>query len=127
AALFPVWAYTEPDTPEMLATMRVLERDYATGHLYRRHLRNFDSHKEGAFLAGTFWVAQYWVMRQDYLRSQAIIDAALAFANDLGLFAEEADPSTGQMLGNFPQTFVHAAFIGAVIDLKNAAPLAETR
>ncbi|MBD0270044.1 MAG: glycoside hydrolase family 15 protein, partial [Cyanobacteria bacterium Co-bin8] len=125
AALFPVWAYTEPDTPEMLATMRVLERDYATDHLYRRHLRNFDSHQEGAFLAGTFWVAQYWVMRQDYLRSQAIIDAALKFANDLGLFAEEADPKTGQMLGNFPQTFVHAAFIGAVIDLKNAESFAE--
>ncbi|MBD2256785.1 glycoside hydrolase family 15 protein [Pseudanabaena sp. FACHB-2040] len=125
AALFPVWAYTEPDSPEMLATMRVLERDYATDHLYRRHLRNFDSQQEGAFLAGTFWVAQYWIMRQDYLRSQAIIDAALKFANDLGLFAEEADPKTGQMLGNFPQTFVHAAFIGAVIDLKNAESFAE--
>jgi GH15 family glucan-1,4-alpha-glucosidase len=26
----------------------------------------------------------------------------------------------GQMLGNFPQTFVHAAFIRAVINYKNA-------
>jgi alpha,alpha-trehalase len=120
AALFPVWAYTAPDTPEMLATMKVLERDYADGYLYRRHLENFDSKQEGAFLAGTFWVAQYWIMRQDYSRTRAIIDAALEYANDLGLFSEEADPQTGEMLGNFPQTFVHAAFIGAVIDLKNA-------
>jgi len=120
AALFPVWAYTEPDTPEMLATMKVLERDYATGYLYRRHLQNFDSQKEGAFLAGTLWVAQYWVMRREFQRVRAIIDAALGYANDLGLFAEEADPKTGKMLGNFPQTFVHAAFIGTVIDLKTA-------
>jgi len=120
AALFPVWAYTDPDTPEMLATMKVLERDYATGYLYRRHLQDFDSQKEGAFLAGTFWVAQYWIMRQELQRAQAIIDAALEFANDLGLFAEEADPKTGEMLGNFPQTFVHASFIGTVIDLKTA-------
>ena len=120
AALFPVWAYTAPDTPEMLATMKVLERDLATGYLYRRHLERFDSQKEGAFLAGTFWVAQYWVMRRDFQRVRAILDAALEYANDLGLFAEEADPNTGQMLGNFPQTFVHAAFIGTVIDLKTA-------
>jgi len=120
AVLFPVWDYTAPDTPEMLTTIKVLERDYGTGHLYRRHLRSFDSQKEGAFLAGTFWVAQYWVMRQDFARAKAIIDTGLEFANDLGLFAEEADPTTREMLGNFPQTFVHAAFMGAVLDLKTA-------
>ncbi|MBE9113007.1 glycoside hydrolase family 15 protein [Nodosilinea sp. LEGE 07298] len=120
AALFPVWAYTAADSPEMVTTMKVLERDYATGHLYRRHLKSFDSQQEGAFLAGTLWVAQYWIMRQELQRARAIIDAALEFANDLGLFAEEADPETGTMLGNFPQTFVHAAFIGAAIDLKAA-------
>jgi len=120
AALFPVWAYTDPDTPEMRATMRALERDYAQGHLYRRHLECADSSKEGAFLAGTFWVAQYWVMRGELERARAILEAGLACANDLGLFAEEADPQTRGMLGNFPQTFVHAAFIGAVVDLKAA-------
>ncbi|MBW4648340.1 MAG: hypothetical protein KME06_06520 [Kastovskya adunca ATA6-11-RM4] len=120
AALFPVWAYTPPDTPEMLATMKALERDRATGYLYRRHLEKFDSLHEGAFLAGSLWVAQYWVMRRDFQRVYAILDAALEYANDLGLFAEEADPKTGQMLGNFPQTFVHAALISTVIDLKTA-------
>ncbi len=120
AALFPVWGYTAPDTPEMLATIQILERNSATGNLYRRHLEEFDSQQEGAFLAGTFWMAQYWVMRQEFDRVYAILDQALEYANDLGLFAEEADPKTGQMLGNFPQTFVHAAFIGAVIDLKIA-------
>ncbi|WP_035984980.1 glycoside hydrolase family 15 protein [Leptolyngbya sp. KIOST-1] len=120
AALFPVWGYTGADTPAMVATMGALERDYATGHLYRRHLKTFDSQREGAFLAGTLWVAQYWIMRRDLQRARAIMDAALTFANDLGLFAEEADPTTGAMLGNFPQTFVHAAFIGAAIDLKAA-------
>jgi GH15 family glucan-1,4-alpha-glucosidase len=57
-------------------------------------------------------------MRGDPKRAQAILDAALAGANDLGLFAEELDPESGEMLGNFPQTFVHAAFIGAVVDLR---------
>lgn len=120
AALFPVWGYIAPDTPEMLATINVLERDYGDRNLYRRHLEEFDSQQEGAFLAGTFWVAQYWVMRRDFQRVDAILSAALAYANDLGLFAEEANVQTGQMLGNFPQSFVHAAFLGVVIDLKAA-------
>lgn len=120
AALFPVWNYTAPDTPEMLATMKALERDYSTDNLYRRNLAQFDSNKEGAFLAGTLWVAQYWIMRRDFEKVTAILNAALKYSNDLGFFAEEADPNTGQMLGNFPQTFVHSALIGAVIDLKAA-------
>lgn len=120
AALFPVWDYIEPDTPEMLATMKALERDYSTNNLYRRHLVEFDSRKEGAFLAGTLWVAQYWIMRRDFQKARTIINAALEYSNDLGFFAEEADPKTGEMLGNFPQTFVHAALLGAVIDLKAA-------
>jgi GH15 family glucan-1,4-alpha-glucosidase len=121
AVLFPVWAYTDPDTPEMLATIAALEKHWSwQGLLYWRRLECTDSRKEGAFLAGTFWVAQYWVMRGDLKRARRIIDAALACANDLGLFAEEADPRTGRMLGNIPQAFVHAALIGAAIDLKAA-------
>lgn len=120
AALFPIWDFTAPDSPAMKATIKALERDHSEGNLYWRHLEQFDSKKEGAFLAGTLWVAQYWIMRRDFRRAQAILEAALRFSNDLGLFSEQADPKTGLMLGNFPQTFVHAALIGAAIDLKKA-------
>ena len=120
AALYPVWGYTDADSPEMLATINQLEREFSTNNLYHRHLELFDSYKEGAFLAGTLWVAQYWVMRRDFEKVQTILNEVLKFSNDLGLFSEEADPQTGRMLGNFPQTFVHAAFIGAVLDLKSA-------
>lgn len=120
AALFPVWGYVAADAPEVKATLRVLERDYSRDNLYWRHLENFDSRKEGAFLAGTIWVAQYWIMRNDLEKTRKILDATLAYANDLGFFAEEADPANGQMLGNIPQAFVHAALIGAVIDYKKA-------
>lgn len=105
----------------MIAVLAALQRDASDdGLLYRRHLECADARQEGAFLAGTFWVAQYWVMRGDLDRAEAILRAGLAYANDLGLFGEEAQPGTVRMLGNFPQSFVHAALIGAVIDLKAA-------
>ena len=71
-------------------------------------------------MAANFWMAQYWIMRNDYNKSKQYIDAALKYRNDLGLFAEEADPTSDAMLGNFPQSFVHASCIGAIIDFNNA-------
>lgn len=120
AILFPIWAYTDADAAEVLKTIEVLERDYCCNNLFRRHLVDFDSGREGAFLAGTFWVAQYWVMRRNWDKFESIMTAALAFMNDVGLMPEEGDPETGEFLGNIPQTFVHASLVGAVIDYKKA-------
>lgn len=120
AILFPIWAYTDADAPEVLKTIEVLERDHCQNNLFRRHLVDADACEEGVFLAGTFWVAQYWVMRKDWQKFKEILHAALAFMNDVGLMPEEGNPETGEHLGNTPQTFVHASLIGAVIDYKNA-------
>lgn len=118
AVLFPLWDFVPADTPEMQKTIKHIETNYCKENLYWRHLEDFDSKKEGAFLAATFWMAQYYVMLEDLERAKDIIDAALEYSTDLGYFSEEVDPETGQLLGNFPQTFVHASFIGAVIDYK---------
>jgi GH15 family glucan-1,4-alpha-glucosidase len=107
------------ETPEMKATVKVLERDYKKGKLYRRHLFRFDSKKEGAFLAGSLWMAQYYIYIKEFDKAREIIDEALKYTTDLGFFSEEADVESQRMIGNIPQTFVHASFIGVVIDLKN--------
>jgi GH15 family glucan-1,4-alpha-glucosidase len=120
AVLFPLWGYTEADSEKMLKTVKRLEQKYCRNHLYHRHLVEFNSGKEGAFLAGTLWVAQYWVMRREWDKVQTILKAALRFMNDVGIMPEEGDPVTGEWLGNLPQTFVHASLIGAIIDYKEA-------
>lgn len=120
AILFPIWGYTQADAPEMLQTVARLEQDYCQNNLYRRHLVEFDSQQEGAFLAGTLWVAQYWVMRKEWTKVEAILEATLAFMNEAGLMPEEGNPLTGEWLGNLPQAFVHASLIGTVIDYQKA-------
>jgi GH15 family glucan-1,4-alpha-glucosidase len=120
AALYPVWLYDKPDSPEMLATMREIEEKHREDDLYYRRLEQFDASQEGVFLAGSLWVAQYYVMRDDFVKARQIIEATLRFANDLGYLAEEGDVATGEMLGNFPQTFVHASLMGVIVDLHAA-------
>jgi GH15 family glucan-1,4-alpha-glucosidase len=114
AALFVPFGFDKADSEPMLATVADLEQNYCNNNLYRRHLMEFDSSKEGAFLAGSCWMAHYYAIAGDLEKSKKILDSLIGVGNDLGYFSEEADLATGGMLGNFPQTFVHSSFICAV-------------
>ncbi|MEH3114432.1 glycoside hydrolase family 15 protein [Pedobacter terrae] len=120
AALYVPFGVYHVEDKNMLATIKELERNYCDEHLYRRHLLEFDSDKEGAFLAGSCWMAHYYAIAGDLQQCKKILDKVLVYSNDLGYFSEEADLTTGQLLGNFPQTFVHSSFICAVNGYKQA-------
>lgn len=47
AALFPIWLFTEADSPEMKKTVEVLEKEHRQGELYNRTLENFDASRKG--------------------------------------------------------------------------------
>jgi len=51
--------------------------------------------------------------RRAYLDDTNVLvtDRLLGFANDVGLYAEEADPASGAALRNFPQAFTHMALV----------------
>lgn len=118
-ALFPVWSFCQPDTPEMLASIRVLARDYERDRLFRREDETPESRDEGAFLPATFWVAQYWASRGDPRRARAYIEAGLRHANDLGLLPEEVGWDNGRALGNLPLAMALASLLNAIVDVCN--------
>jgi GH15 family glucan-1,4-alpha-glucosidase len=119
-ALLVPFGFDEPDSRSMLATVATLEKNYSENNLYRRHLVEYDSAEEGAFLAGSCWMAHYYAISGNLEKSKAVLESILLTSNDLGYFSEEADMETGEMLGNFPQTFVHSSFICAVNGYKQA-------
>jgi GH15 family glucan-1,4-alpha-glucosidase len=53
-----------------------------------------------------------------HAEAAALFERLLALRNDLGLLAEEYDPRTGRLLGNFPQAFSHLALVDAARRLR---------
>lgn len=75
---------------------------------------------EGAFGICSFWAVDCQAMRSDVAAAAAAFEQLLGCGNDLGLYAEEIDPHTGELLGNFPQAFTHVGLIDAALTIERA-------
>jgi GH15 family glucan-1,4-alpha-glucosidase len=111
--------------PRMLATINAIEERLTDdrGLVYRYHTEEgVDglAGEEGTFLLCTFWLAQALALADRVERARNVFERAAAFANDLGLLAEEVDPQTGDLLGNFPQAFSHIGLVNAAWAISEA-------
>ncbi|MGC3998002.1 MAG: glycoside hydrolase family 15 protein [Anaeromyxobacter sp.] len=87
------------------------------GLLFR--YRGDESPGEGAFGICSFWGAEALALGGgSAAEAQATFERLCGFANDVGLFAEEIDPETGEAVGNFPQAFTHVGLINAALSLE---------
>jgi len=76
--------------------------------------------REGVFALCSFWEADFLARGGGSLEeAHRVFQAALAFANNVDLFAEEIDPKSGDALGNFPQAFTHLGIINAALSLRD--------
>jgi GH15 family glucan-1,4-alpha-glucosidase len=82
---------------------------------------------EGAFLACSFWLVDNYILQGRYADARKLFDRLLSRRNDVGLLAEEFDPLSGRMLGNFPQAYSHVGLINCALNLSRQVGPAEER
>jgi GH15 family glucan-1,4-alpha-glucosidase len=123
--MIPIVGFLPPDDARVFATLRATEQrltdDY--GLVYRYLAPDGLPGDEGTFILCTFWLAQAQAMAGQIEKARATFEKAAAFINDVGLLAEEVDPRTSELLGNFPQAFSHIGLVNAAWAISQAEEL----
>jgi len=110
--------FLDAQDPRFVATVDALERHLGDGPFMRRYEAEDDfGRPETAFNLCAFWRidALARIGRRDEAR--AIFEAMLAARNPLGLLSEDLAPGSGELWGNFPQTYSMVGVINGAVRL----------
>jgi GH15 family glucan-1,4-alpha-glucosidase len=115
--LIPLVGFLPPDDPRVHSTIDALLRDLTRDGLVLRYdtAAGVDGigGNEGVFLPCSFWMVEALALAGRHADACALFGRLLDVANDVGLLAEEYDPRSRRLLGNFPQAFTHLALVAA--------------
>ncbi len=104
--------------PRFVATVDALEKHLCDGPYMRRYEAADDFGKpETAFNICTFWRIDALARIGRVAQAKDIFESMLAARNPLGLLSEDTHPVTGDMWGNFPQTYSMVGIINAAVRL----------
>jgi len=121
--------FVDGDDPRMLGTIRAVEEHLLRDGLVMRYRTQTGvdglAGDEHPFLACSFWLVTAYARAGLLDEATELMDRLVGLANDVGLLAEEYDPATGHMVGNFPQAFSHLTLVGAALAIERATHRAE--
>lgn len=116
--LLPTIGIIDARDPRFVATVE------ATGRLLTRKglIYRYRNHDDFGEVTSTFTICSFW-----YAEALALIgrideaveafERVMSFANPVGLFSEDIDPDSGELLGNFPQAYTHVGLIHAAMTI----------
>ena len=107
-----------PQDPRFVSTVDALEKYLCDGPYMRRYEAADDFGKpETAFNICSFWRIDALARMGRQSQAREIFACMLASRNPLGLLSEDTHPSSGEMWGNFPQTYSMVGIINAAVRL----------
>ncbi|HEX4466657.1 MAG TPA: glycoside hydrolase family 15 protein [Solirubrobacteraceae bacterium] len=120
--LLPVLGFVEFDDERMVRTADAVRETLGVGGFVRRYERDDRlPGEEGAFLACSFWLVECYARQGRLEQAREVFDHAVGAASPRGLFSEQIDPDSRELLGNYPQALTHLSHIAAAIALEQAA------
>lgn len=106
------------DDPRFVGTVNAVEKALRRGDFLFRYIQQDDfGHPENAFNICTFWYIEALAAIGRVDEARELFEKMLAARNHLGLLSEDLDPQTGELWGNFPQTYSMVGLISAAMRL----------
>jgi GH15 family glucan-1,4-alpha-glucosidase len=103
-----------PSDPRMHATIDAIQADLSRhGWLQRYRVDDGFGAPSVAFTICTFWLVEALALIGRMPEARALLARVRDVDAPLGLLAEDLDPATGRMWGNFPQAYSHVGLIHA--------------
>ena len=107
-------SFVEANDPRFLSTVAAIESELRRGdHLMRYGVADDFGEPENAFNICTFWYIDALAAIGRKEEARELFEKMLNCRNSLGLLSEDLDPATGELWGNFPQTYSLVGIINA--------------
>ena len=114
-------AFLEPSDPRYLRTVEALEKALLKGsHMFRYAVPDDFGQPVNAFNVCTFWYIEALAAMGRRKEAREIFDVMLSCRNSAGLLSEDIDPATGELWGNYPQTYSLVGIINSAVHLSRA-------
>jgi GH15 family glucan-1,4-alpha-glucosidase len=121
ALMIPLTGFLPATDPRVLSTVeRIRERLTSRGLVYRYLTEDGLPGGEATFAMCSFWLADNLALQGRVDEARELFERVVGYGSDTGLFAEEIDPASGELLGNYPQGFTHLALIRSALHIAKA-------
>ena len=116
--LLPELGLLPATDPHFHSTLTLIGRELRSGDLLFRYRHHDDfGQPESAFTVCAFWYVNALAAAGQRDAAREHFARLLRHCNPLGLLSEDVDPATGQLWGNFPQTYSMVGIINSALRL----------
>jgi GH15 family glucan-1,4-alpha-glucosidase len=110
--------FLRPDDLRYAQTVAAIERELKRGDFIMRYTEADDfGAPQNAFIVCTFWYIDALALLGRRDAARALFERMLRCRTRHGLYSEDIDPATGELWGNFPQTYSLVGLINSATRL----------
>ena len=111
-------SFCSAQDPRFVGTVAAVERELRRGDHVFRYVETDDfGVPENAFNVCTFWYIDALAALGRREEARRLFENMIASCNSMGLLSEDLDPKTGELWGNFPQTYSMVGLITSAMRL----------
>ena len=106
------YGFIEASDSKFIKTVKSIEKELMfEGLLFRYKNKDDFGEPKSSFTVCTFWFIDSLYKIGEKKKAKKMFDELLSYSNHLGLFSEDLDFKSKELLGNFPQAYSHLALI----------------